>query len=60
MQPKCIINPKTKKSYTRHNYEQKDLRVDTYVSNGYGGYAPYSYSFNLVCIRCGFKQHCTY
>jgi hypothetical protein len=57
----CVVNPKTGKPFTRHNYEQTDLRVQSYVYSAWGGgLHPYTYSWTRTCKRCGREQRGTY
>ena len=60
LQPVCHINPKTGNPFTRHNYRQQDLRVTSYYKGIVGEDKPGSYTFNLVCKRCGFSQRVDY
>ena len=57
LQPECDTNPKTGKPFTRHSYEQRNLRVLTYYV--YTGW-PAAYGFDLVCKRCGYTEGVTY
>ena len=59
-QPQCHINPKTDRPFTRHLYEQRNLRVETYTRMASGEEAATGVAFELVCKRCGYQEKVTY
>ena len=60
LQPRCLLNPKTGRPFTRHSYRPEGLRVESYVRMTSGEMAPRDYAFELVCKRCGYTETARY